>query len=110
MSAAGIKTRSEQRLEQLESIDRRLTDAEHEEVRRCEHAIYMHHWRAAKIEKAFNAPILKQHAAEEADLLERVEREIVGTKDERVTDYSQETPRFLPPRGCSTRRRGGIES
>ena len=77
---AALKTRSEQRLEQLESIPRRLTDAESAEVLRCEHAIYMHHWRARKIERQMNAPALAQHAAEEAALLERVEREMIGVE------------------------------
>jgi hypothetical protein len=40
-----FKTRSEQRLEQLEAIRRPLTKREGDDLRRCLHAIYMRNWR-----------------------------------------------------------------
>lgn len=43
--ATVLKTRSEQRLEQLEALQRSLTRGEDNELRKCLHAIYMRHWR-----------------------------------------------------------------
>jgi hypothetical protein len=43
-----IKTRSEQRLAQLEATRRPLTKAESNELRKCLHAIYMRHWRLSQ--------------------------------------------------------------
>lgn len=65
MSAA-FKTISEQRLEWLESLERPLSDAESDELRRAMHAVYEHNRRA-------NA--LKIHDDEEKALLRRLERE-----------------------------------
>lgn len=58
-----IRTRSEQRLEQLEAIgrERRLTDDEHAEILRCEHAIYCRNQRLARrIEQEMGAGILAE--------------------------------------------------
>lgn len=70
-----IKTRSEQMLEQLESLGRPLTDAEREAKRRCEHAIYMKHWRA---ERDLTGPALAKHGKENEALLAKVQREAQG--------------------------------
>lgn len=40
-----LKTKAEQRLEQLEALKRPLTRQESAELRRCLHAIYMRNWR-----------------------------------------------------------------
>lgn len=43
--AQHLKTRAEQRLEQLEALERPLTREESDELRRCLHAIYVRNWR-----------------------------------------------------------------
>lgn len=65
MSAA-FKTKAEQRLDWLESLDRPLTDEESDMLRRSMHATYEHKRRANH---------LGQHEAEERKLLARLERE-----------------------------------
>jgi hypothetical protein len=66
VTAPVFKTRSEQRLEWLESLGRPLTDKESDELRKALHAVYC---TANKREK------LAQHRNEELKLLRRVRRE-----------------------------------
>jgi hypothetical protein len=56
-----IKSRSEQRLEQLEALERPLTEDEGVELRKCLHAIYMQRWRAEAAEREMNEAALKEH-------------------------------------------------
>jgi hypothetical protein len=53
-----IQTRSEQRLAQLEAIQRPLNEEEGVELRKCLHAIYMRQWRAER--DAF-ADLMNEH-------------------------------------------------
>ena len=66
MKAPAFKTRSEQKLEWLESLDRPLTDEESDELRRSLHAVYCMNRRARA---------LSLHRSEELALLGEVERE-----------------------------------
>lgn len=59
--ATVIKTRSEQRLAELEALKRPLTEEECAEVRKCLHAIYMQRWRAEAVEREMNAAALREH-------------------------------------------------
>lgn len=67
MSAPALKSKSEQKLEWLESLGRPLSDEESVELRRCLHAVYCRNWRLERERKA-----LKQHKAEERALLAKV--------------------------------------
>lgn len=67
-----IKTRSEQRLEQLKALRRPLTEAEQGELYRALHAVYMRDWRRHQISRY---PELGQDRNEELRLLAKVRRE-----------------------------------
>lgn len=66
MNAPAFKTRSEQRLEWLESLKRPLSDQESDELRRSLHAVYC---------TTRKANILARHREEEIELLARVRAE-----------------------------------
>lgn len=63
MNARDYKTRSEQRVEQLEGLRRPLTDAESDELRRALHAVYVSNGRSN---------VLAQQRNEELKLLEKL--------------------------------------
>lgn len=70
-----IKTRSEQRLEQLDEIkrERPLTDDEIADLNRCEKAIYMRAWKA---ERDLKAKALAEYHKEETITLAKVTAEL----------------------------------
>lgn len=51
----------DERLAELEALDRLLTDEESEELRRCIHTLYMRHWRAELAEREMNLPAVTEH-------------------------------------------------
>jgi hypothetical protein len=61
--SAQFKTRAEQKLEWLSSLDRPLTERESIEVERAMHAIYVRDWRSRR---------LSEQRKEELETLERV--------------------------------------
>lgn len=63
MNAPAFKTRSEQKLEWLESLHRPLTDDESDELRRSLHAVYCHERKAR---------MLAMDEAEQRTLYQRV--------------------------------------
>lgn len=78
MSSPSFKTRSEQKLEWLESLDRPLTDEESNELHRALHAVYCRNLklqRAARIEREVRDQVLTQFDKENAIILRRMERE-----------------------------------
>ena len=57
-----FRTRSELRLEELEALDRPLTQSESNELRRCLHAIYMRNWRLSQsVEGRVGGELLDVH-------------------------------------------------
>lgn len=74
MNRPALKTAAEQRLEWLENLNRPLTDAESDELRRALHAVYCRN-RRIRAEVEANAPALAEHAASEARLLEKMQAE-----------------------------------
>lgn len=80
MNAPAFKTRSEQKLEWIESLDRPLTDEESDELRRAIHAVYC----CPKLRAKRLARMLAKHAKEEAALLKRIKREALLPTDERA--------------------------
>jgi hypothetical protein len=93
MSISEIRTRSEQRLEQLEALRRPLTVGESTELRRCLHAIYMRQWKAARIEREMHSAAMDEHAIEPEG---RVRKEIDGiaTRMELADDPSWPLPAY----------------
>lgn len=74
-----IKTRAQQRIEQLINAGRPLTEAESDELYRALHADYMKKWRdrrAARASAEMGGRVLDRHRDEEAGLLEKIEREV----------------------------------
>ena len=87
-----MKTKSEQRLEQLEALRRPLTDAEGAELRRCLHAIYMGQWRAEKAEREMIDAALKEHRIC-PDSLVRAEVEGIASRMEDAFDDAWPLPK-----------------
>lgn len=92
MTAFSYKTRSEQLLEELETLDRALTETEQGQLRRCLHAVYMRHWRITKIEREANGAAEAAHEREEAQLRARVEVEAIATRMD-MAEAEQGLPR-----------------
>lgn len=66
------KTRAEQKLDHLQSLDRPLSAAEKAEIDRCIHAIYMREWRYRKASEEVRTIPLIQARREELETLDKV--------------------------------------
>lgn len=86
---AEIKTRSEQRLAQLEALRRPLTDGESAELRRCLHAIYQRQWKAAKIEREMHGEAMAEYRIEPEA---RMRAEIDGIADRMIEAHDDDWP------------------
>jgi hypothetical protein len=62
--ATVLKPSPEQRLAELEAIQRPLTPEESEELRRILHTLYMRHWRAELAEREMNLTAASEHGVE----------------------------------------------
>jgi hypothetical protein len=89
--ATVLKSRSEQRLEQLEALERPLTEDEGDEIRKCLHAIYMSRWRAEKAEREMNEAAMQEHGICHESLV-RAEIEGIASRMERAVDPDWPTP------------------
>lgn len=89
-----IKSRSEQRLEQLEALKRPLTEEEGVELRKCLHAIYMQRWRAEAAEREMNEKALREHAICHESL---VRSEIDGIAARMEAAFDDEWPLISVP-------------
>lgn len=59
--ATVLRPGPDERLAELEAIQRPLTDDESAELRRCLHTLYMRHWRAELAEREMNVAGLEEH-------------------------------------------------
>lgn len=62
--ATRLRPTPDERLAELEAIQRPLTDEESEELRRVIHAIYMRHWRAELAEREMHLAAAKENRVE----------------------------------------------
>lgn len=73
-----LKTKSEQAIEQLESLGRPLTDDESRQLERAMHAVYERNRRLSRamvLEREIKGQVLDRHREEEAEILRAVEAE-----------------------------------
>lgn len=76
-----LKTKAEQRIEQLINCGRPLTDGESDELYRALHADYMRKWRiekAKRIEREAGRFVQAESRKHELQLLKRTRAEMVG--------------------------------